>query len=128
MFGTVNNNNVSQSPTDNQITITFTVVIIDNGQSNQTSMLITAGAEYFNQTEIWIGQITLVYNKVNVSESLSNLSFGSIVPAIPTTEIGKFGYFYVPLSVYGMRYFNMNITGQSNTTKISICSIHIMVF
>lgn len=39
----------------------FNVVIIDNTQPDGTSIWITAGAEYYEGNEIWIGQTSLTY-------------------------------------------------------------------
>ena len=54
--------NTNPSNTDaHSIKIRFNVVVIENTQPNGTSIWITAGAEYYEGNEIWIGQTSLTY-------------------------------------------------------------------
>lgn len=46
---------------DNSIIIEFNVVIIDAFQTTGTNIWVTAGAEYYNGDEIWIGQTALPF-------------------------------------------------------------------
>lgn len=128
-FGTIYNSNASQSIDANTITIAFSIIVIDNGQSNSTSMLITGGAEYYNATEIWIGQTELIYNKaITGSESLpASTAFGNSDPLVISTGIGQFGYFTVPLTITTARYLYLNFSAISSSTQLTICSVHIKV-
>lgn len=56
-FGTVTNTQATMS----YITITFTITMIDAGLATNTDIWISAGAEYFSGTEVWIGQSTMTY-------------------------------------------------------------------
>lgn len=62
-FGTIQNSGSSTNAADNSITISFTVVIIENNQANGASIWITGGAEYYNGNEIWIGQTNLPFQR-----------------------------------------------------------------
>jgi hypothetical protein len=110
------------------ITIVFSIIVIDNGQSNSTSMLITGGAEYYNQTEIWIGQTELIYNKNLSPGSLpSTTPFGSSEPSAISTKIGQFGYFSVPLTITTAQYLYLRLSSISFSSQLTICSVHIKV-
>jgi hypothetical protein len=60
-FGVIANSGSSASAADNSIVITFSAELIDNGQANGTVIYTSAGAQYFNNTEIWIGQASFAY-------------------------------------------------------------------
>ena len=55
------NKGTSTLDADNSIIIDFNVVIIDAFQTTGTNIWVTAGAEYYNGDEIWIGQTALPF-------------------------------------------------------------------
>jgi hypothetical protein len=128
-FGTIYNSNASDSIDANSITIAFSIIVIENGQSNLTSMLITGGAEYYNQTEIWIGQTELIYNQVTTPQEVLSTAatFGNSDPSAISTGLGQFGYFTVPLTITTARYIYLNLSATSISSKLTICSVHIKV-
>ena len=107
------------------INIKFTIVIIDNNQTNSSLLLFTAGAEYLNASEIYVSQAELVYSKNSVAEDLSTAAFGVI--SSPTTKISAIDSFNAELLVQNARYFNLNLTLSTISSAISICSLHIKV-
>lgn len=70
-LGWLKNSGTSTTAADNTITILFNTVVIWNGQSNGQNMYITASVEYYNQTEIWVGQGSMVFQ----SDSLVVINF-----------------------------------------------------
>lgn len=60
-FGVIMNSATSSVAADNTITILFNAVVIANGQTSGSTMWITASANYYSDTEIWVGQAGLTY-------------------------------------------------------------------
>jgi hypothetical protein len=60
-FDKMINSGVSSVTGDNQIVITFNIVVIQSGISDGTSIWITGGVEYYDGEEIWISQTSLTY-------------------------------------------------------------------
>ena len=72
-FGTVSNTGASTADSANSIIIDFNVVIIDAFQTSGTNIWVTAGAEYYNGDEIWIGQTALPFTTTTPFATLSTV-------------------------------------------------------
>jgi hypothetical protein len=57
----IQNSGTVNSSAANSIIILFSVVIIDNGQYAGQTMWITVSAEYYSDTELWVGQGALPF-------------------------------------------------------------------
>lgn len=78
-LGWLKNSGTSTTAADNTITILFNTVVIWNGQSNGQSMYITASVEYYNQTEIWVGQGSMVFQADSQGVSIFSSSSSFLI-------------------------------------------------
>ncbi|RNA15676.1 hypothetical protein BpHYR1_008573 [Brachionus plicatilis] len=108
-FGTITNSGNLASDEANSIKITFNVVVIENTEPDGSQLWITAGAEYYEGNEIWIGQTSYTYRTdTDPSNGTPSPSFEA-ASSSANTEIGKFGTFESQLKIEGRRIVNLSL-------------------
>ncbi|CAF4036975.1 unnamed protein product [Adineta steineri] len=128
-FGTVVNNNLVSSTSDNQSTIQigFRSVVISNpsDQIGGSQYWVTVGIEYNNVSEIWIGQALFIFSNAS-SGGMGAFTLGAVTNSSLQIPQGSPFQLAVPV-IYNSTYasnFVFTIT-NNNPANIGLCSAYV---
>ena len=71
----VTNSGASTVTADSTISIIFNVVVIENSQTNGTTIPVLGTVEYNSGQKIWVGQASLVYTTDTLAVSFHQRGF-----------------------------------------------------
>ncbi|XP_025107896.1 uncharacterized protein LOC112572434 [Pomacea canaliculata] len=126
-FGNVTFKSTPTSEADVSISITWDAVMIDNVQTqNSTVYWVSAGAEYNYENEVWVGQAS--FTAITTAEPVSNFGVPTFNLSGPDTmEIGSSAVFtltmYLPLPSV---YLNVDVFAPLNASDVmTVCGMKV---
>ncbi|XP_059140845.1 uncharacterized protein LOC131928747 [Physella acuta] len=122
-LGTVTNNPGSASTlTDSTITILYEAVMVENSQTVNQDYYVSAGAEFNNENDVWVGQASFTANITNDYKSFPNPIANITGP--PQMPIGSSAVLYMDLKLfYPQADITLNMYAPVNISNaMSICN------